>query len=149
MNAARLTSPLRQPRTYIRAAFSILIATLTLWLCAALLPGLTILSWRDALGTAIAIAITNAIIWPLLIRFALPITVLTLGLAGLLLNGVLVWAVLSTTDGLHVDSLGTSLLVAPICYIEKMPDVEFTKDDAVREWVFRTPELKALIGGSL
>jgi len=112
VSAARLTSPLRQPRTYIRAAFSILIATLTLWLCAALLPGLTILSWRDALGTAIAIAITNAIIWPLLIRFALPITVLTLGLAGLLLNGVLVWAVLSTTDGLHVDSLGTSLLVA-------------------------------------
>ena len=106
------TNALHQIRTYVRAAISIVIATTTLWISAAILPALHIMDWQSAFLAAIAIAIANAVIWPLLIRFALPITVLTLGLAGLALNGLLIWGVLNVTDGITVDGFWPSIVVA-------------------------------------
>jgi uncharacterized membrane protein YvlD (DUF360 family) len=44
----------------------------------------------SALGAATMIGVLNALVWPALSRLALPLTVLTLGIAGLVLNGLLV-----------------------------------------------------------
>ncbi len=112
LTTQKLINPLRHPKTYFRAFASIMIATVTLWISSLLLPGIHILDWSAAFVAAILIAIANAVIWPTLIRFALPITVVTLGLAGLALNGLLVWCVLWFTDGITVDGFLSSVAIA-------------------------------------
>jgi uncharacterized membrane protein YvlD (DUF360 family) len=73
-----------------RGALVLLLDALTLLLLSELLAGFVLDGAPAALGAAAAIALLNALVWPLLARFALPLTVLSLGLAALLLNGVLV-----------------------------------------------------------
>ena len=105
-------NPLRNPRTYVRAIFSVLVAAVTLWLAAGLLTGLLIEDWRQAVAAAVLISVVNAVIWPVMIRIALPITVLTLGVAGLLLNGAVVWGVIAIADGMVLENYWEALLVA-------------------------------------
>ena len=105
-------NPLRSPRTYIRAVFTVTVAAATLWIAAQFIDGLHIRDWTHAFLAAIAITVANAVIWPLLIRIALPITVLTLGLAGMLLNGLIVWIALNISDGVFSDSYWVALLTA-------------------------------------
>jgi uncharacterized membrane protein YvlD (DUF360 family) len=66
----------------------------------------------SALIGAALIGVINALVWPLLIRIALPFTVLTLGLGVLVLNGAVVVAVSEIDTGLHVDSLFAGIVVA-------------------------------------
>jgi uncharacterized membrane protein YvlD (DUF360 family) len=65
-----------------------------------------------ALAAAALIGLANALVWPLLIRIALPFTVLTLGLGALVLNGAIVLAVAAIDSGIHVDDLATGIAVA-------------------------------------
>jgi len=65
-----------------------------------------------ALAGAALIGIINALVWPLLIRVALPFTVLTLGLGVLALNGAVVVAVSEIEPGIHVAGLGAGIVVA-------------------------------------
>ena len=51
-----------------------------------ILPGFTLAGPGAAFGLALALGVANAVVWPFLIRFALPFTVLTLGLGALVLN---------------------------------------------------------------
>ena len=67
-----------------------LITAAALLLISEILPGFTLDGWRPALGLAAVIGLLNALIWPFVVRVALPLTVLTLGLAALVLNGVVV-----------------------------------------------------------
>jgi uncharacterized membrane protein YvlD (DUF360 family) len=70
-----------------------------------LLPSVAVGGWDSALGAAALIGIFNALLWPLFVRFALPVTVLTLGFAGLVVNGFLVWAVSELVEGFVIESL--------------------------------------------
>ena len=54
----------------------------------------------------------NALVWPLLIRVALPFTVLTLGLGVLVLNGAVILLVAHFEPSMHVRDLGTGIAVA-------------------------------------
>ncbi len=110
-------NPLRSPRTYIRGAFTITVAAATLVVASQFLGGLQIRDWTHAFIAAIAITIANAVVWPLLIRVALPITVLTLGVAGMLLNGLIVWVALNISDGVFVDSYWAALIAAMLLTI--------------------------------
>ncbi len=69
-----------------------------------ILPGVEVGGWESALAAAALIGILNALLWPLFVRFALPVTVLTLGFAGLVVNGLLVWGVSELVDGFVIDS---------------------------------------------
>ena len=82
-----------------------------LLLLSAILPGFHADSFGAALILAILLALANALIWPLLIRFALPFTVLTLGLGALALNALVLLAVAQIDYGVHVDDFGTALAV--------------------------------------
>jgi uncharacterized membrane protein YvlD (DUF360 family) len=77
-------------RTIWRGALVLLLDALTLLLLSEVLAGFVLDGAPAALGAAALIALLNALVWPLLARFALPLTVLSLGLAALVLNGVLV-----------------------------------------------------------
>jgi uncharacterized membrane protein YvlD (DUF360 family) len=75
------------------------------------LDGLTISSRGAALGWAAVVGVLNALVWPLLIRVALPVTVYTLGLGVLVLNGLVVWASAAIVPGVTVSSLGTGIVI--------------------------------------
>ena len=110
--ARRTDNPLRQPRTYGRALVTVAISTGTLYLAAGVLPGLYLHDPLRAIVAAIWISIGNAIIWPLLIRFALPVAVWTLGLASFVINAALIWAIINGLEGMEVTSFWTALVVA-------------------------------------
>jgi putative membrane protein len=73
-----------------------------LWLVAALLPGVTLANELNAFIAAIVLGLVNAVIKPILIVLTLPVTVLTLGLFLLVLNGLLFWGVGSLWPGFYV-----------------------------------------------
>lgn len=73
---------------------------LTIWafevagllLIVAILPGLTVANWTTAIWTILIIGLVNALIWPALIYFTVPFTVLTFILATLMLNIFFIWS---------------------------------------------------------
>jgi uncharacterized membrane protein YvlD (DUF360 family) len=80
-------------------------------LLGALLPGVDIAGVGAALGVAAVLGLVNGLVWPFVLRLALPLTVLTLGLGVVLLNGVLVLAVSQLDTGFHVSSLAAGVIV--------------------------------------
>ena len=64
---------------------------------------ITVDSFLTALLVAIVMGFVNTIIRPILVILTLPVTVLTLGLFILVINGLLFWAVGSFWPGFHVN----------------------------------------------
>ncbi|HYI75057.1 MAG TPA: phage holin family protein [Gaiellaceae bacterium] len=80
---------------------------------AAFVPGVTLDSFWYALLAAALLGVLNALIWPALIRFALPITAWTLGLGALFLNGLFVWLVAWIIEGgFDVERVWQGVLLA-------------------------------------
>jgi uncharacterized membrane protein YvlD (DUF360 family) len=88
-----------------------LTSSATLLLLGALLPGVEIAGVGTALAVAAILGLLNGIVWPLVLRFALPLTVITLGLGVVLLNGAMVLLIAQIDSGFHVASLGSGVVV--------------------------------------
>jgi uncharacterized membrane protein YvlD (DUF360 family) len=88
------------------------ITAAALMLLSAVLPGFHVKDIEVALVSAAMIGLINALVWPLMIRIALPFTVLTLGLGVLVLNGAVILLVSGLEPGLTVDDLLTGVAVA-------------------------------------
>src|SRR5947208_271919 len=86
--ADAVASPRRRP--LLRIVVVLLATTGTLLLLGAILSDVQVKDFAAALLSAALIGLANALVWPLVIRFALPLTVLTLGLGAIALNGALV-----------------------------------------------------------
>ena len=71
------------PRTIATVA----VAAVTLIVLAEVLPGVDLRRTWAALAAVVLFGLVNALAWPLLVRLALPFTVLTLGFGALALNG--------------------------------------------------------------
>ncbi len=99
-------------RAALRIVVVLVLTAGALLLLNALLTDVHVDSARSALGAAALIGLVNALVWPLVIRFALPLTVLTLGLGVLVLNGAVVLFVSSIDPGFHVDGLFAGIVVA-------------------------------------
>ena len=65
------------PSTVLRGLLLWVLIALLFWPLAALLPGIDVPSFGAVLLTTGLIAVLNAVLWPLLIRVLLPLTVLT------------------------------------------------------------------------
>ena len=102
----------RRRRPGIRMLVTWLTDAAALMLLSAVLASVTVDSFEAALLASALIALVNAFVWPLIIRLALPFTVLTLGLGVLVLNGAVVLAVAAIDKGMHVRSLGAGVVVA-------------------------------------
>jgi uncharacterized membrane protein YvlD (DUF360 family) len=100
-----------RPAAILRAAVVLVLDALALLVLSELLPGFTLDGAGTALLTAAGIGLLNAFIWPLLARFTLPLSVLTLGLGSLALNGVLVALVIDAVPGAEVADWGTGIVV--------------------------------------
>lgn len=67
-----------------------------------------------AIITALALALVNVLIKPVLVVLTLPINILTLGLFTLILNGVLFWLVSTFVKGFYLANFWTAFWAALI-----------------------------------
>ena len=79
-----------------------LINALSLLAVPYVLPSVSVDSFYVALLTALLLGLLNTLIRPLLVLGTLPITILTLGLFTLVINGFLFWFVASFVEGFRV-----------------------------------------------
>ncbi len=111
MNGGSPKKRFQDVRVVVRVVVVWFVTGVALYLLSLIISGLTISGLPAALAAAAWIGVLNALIWPLLMRFALPVTVLTLGLGGLILNGLLVWLVNKIVRGFDVDGLWWGIVV--------------------------------------
>jgi uncharacterized membrane protein YvlD (DUF360 family) len=99
----------------LRVVVTLIVNAVALLVAAWLLSGFSLGAPSHALGFALVLGLITALVGPVLARIALPVTVVTLGLGGLVLTGFLV--VLASEvygHGVHVSSIWTGILVALI-----------------------------------
>lgn len=77
-----------------------------------LLPSVQVTNFGSALLAALALGFINTLVRPVLVWLTLPITVLTLGIFYLVLNGLLFWLAGAVIPGFHVEGFGPALLGA-------------------------------------
>ncbi len=68
--------------------------------------------WPNALIAALVLGLVSTIVKPVLVILTLPVTILTLGLFLLVINGLLFWAVASLLPGFNVDGFWWGVLGA-------------------------------------
>lgn len=96
---------------FLRVIAVWLLTAATLVLLGVLLPGVQVTSFEAALIATALIGLFNALVWPLVVRLALPFTVLTLGLGVLVLNGAVILAVAAISRGFVVSGLLSGIIV--------------------------------------
>jgi putative membrane protein len=79
-----------------------LLNALALLAVAYLLPSIQVASFGAALVAALVLGLVNTLVRPVLVILTLPVTVLTLGLFLLVINGLLFWAVGNLLAGFSV-----------------------------------------------
>ncbi|MCI0549235.1 MAG: phage holin family protein [Candidatus Rokubacteria bacterium] len=86
--------------------------TLAILLAGAVVPGIEVDSVWSALGAGLLLGLLNAFVRPVLLILTLPITLVTLGLFLLVLNGLCFWLVASVIRGVHVAGFWAAFLGA-------------------------------------
>jgi putative membrane protein len=88
------------------------ILAIAIWITAQIVSGITIASWAALAIAALVLGIVNAIVRPILVILTLPITVLTLGLFYLVINGVAFGLAAAFVPGFQVGSWTAAILGA-------------------------------------
>lgn len=89
-----------------------LVLTLAVVLAARIVPGFHVASTGTAFLAAVVLSLLNAAVRPVLFLLTLPVTILTLGLFSLVLNGVMLWLTAALLQGVQVRSLSAAILGA-------------------------------------
>jgi putative membrane protein len=91
--------------------FRLLIHMVAILIISYLLPGLIRVDgiWA-ALVAAFLLGIVNTVLRPILVFFTLPITILTLGLFLLVINGLMLWLVSTIVKGFYVEGFWGAVL---------------------------------------
>ena len=88
------------------------VLAVAVWVTAQVVPGITIASWTALAIGALVLALVNAIVRPVLVILTLPITVLTLGLFYLVINGLAFGLAAYLVPGFSVASWTAAILGA-------------------------------------
>lgn len=96
----------------MRFLLSWLLNALALLVVAYLVPDIHVTGLDVALIAAVVIGLVNMLIRPLLVVLTLPITILTLGLFILVINGVLFWGVGRYLQGFEVSTIFAGIIGA-------------------------------------
>jgi len=94
----------------VRAA----LVALGLWLASKIVPGVEVRSIGSLILAALLLGIVNAIVRPILVVLTFPITVITLGLFLLVINGLMIKLVTLFVAGFIVHGLMPAILCAVI-----------------------------------
>ena len=97
----------------MRGFFTRLVITaLGLWVAKTIVSGVVILGWGNLIVAALLLGMVNAFVRPILFILTLPITIVTLGLFLLILNGISFALVAWLMPGFTVSGLGAATLGA-------------------------------------
>lgn len=77
-----------------------------------LVPGIRIDRFGDLLLATLIIGLLNAFLRPIIVLLTLPVTILTLGLFTLVINGVIFYLAAHLLDGFRVAGFGTAIVAA-------------------------------------
>ena len=83
-----------------------------LWVAARIVPGVSVASWGALAVGAAVLGIVNTVVRPVLTLLTLPITVLTLGLFYLVVNGAAFGLAAALVPGFDVQSFLSAILGA-------------------------------------
>ena len=89
-----------------------LVIALALWVTAYVLPGVSVDSTQALAIAAVVLGLVNALIRPVLTILTLPITILTLGLFYLVINGLTFLLASKLVPGFHVGGFWWAVLGA-------------------------------------
>jgi uncharacterized membrane protein YvlD (DUF360 family) len=114
----------------VRGLLLWLLIALVFWAVTGLLPGIDVPSFGAVLVTTALIAILHALLWPLLIRLLLPLTVLTFGLGSLVMNAALISLSINIVDGSAPGFFGAVVLsfVLSVCLLVLAPALGIDDD---------------------
>lgn len=87
----------------------------TMILLTRVLPGFEVAGWGPALWAAFWLALLNTVLKPILVLLTLPLTILTLGLFLLVLNGLMLWLAARLVAGFSIPGgFGTTILASVV-----------------------------------
>ena len=89
-----------------------LVLAIAIWITAAIVPGVNVTSWTSLAVAALVLGVVNAIVRPILVILTLPITVLTLGLFYLVVNGLAFGLAAALVPGFEITSWTAAILGA-------------------------------------
>jgi len=95
----------------------VIVNALAIMLAASIVPGISVDGVVPALVGGLLLGLVNAVVRPVLIILTLPITLITLGLFLLVLNGLCFWLVASIVKGFYVAGFWSAFLGALIVSI--------------------------------
>jgi uncharacterized membrane protein YvlD (DUF360 family) len=132
-----MTGPSRPVRRAISAIVRGLVlwalVALVFWGAVALIPGIQLPSFKAAFVATGLVTLINAVLWPFLIRIVLPLTVLTFGLASLLLNAAIVDVAIKVVDGDAPDFLSAIAAAIALSVILMLLTPVLSFDDDARQ----------------
>ncbi len=96
---------------------SLIVNGLAVGLAAYLLPGVAIETWQALLVATVVLGIFNSFVAPVLKFISFPITILTLGLFSIVINGLMVWFSSGIVDGFIVESFWWAILFSIVLSI--------------------------------
>ena len=89
-----------------------LVLAVAIWVTAQVVPGVTVTSWTALAIAALVLGAVNAIVRPILLVLTFPITVLTLGLFYLVVNGIAFGLAAALVPGFQIESWTAAILGA-------------------------------------
>ncbi len=87
-----------------------LITAFGLWVAAALVPGIQITGTWNIILAALLFGVVNAFIRPIVVLFTLPLSIITLGLFLLVVNGAMLGLVAAMMDSFRIGGLFPAIL---------------------------------------
>ena len=106
----------------------VVINAIAIYFIAAILPGIEISGLLAALGAGLVLGLVNAVVRPILIVLTLPVTILTLGLFLLVLNGLCLWLVSLVVEGFEVSGFWAAVFGALLVSIVSWLLTTFVSD---------------------
>ncbi len=92
----------------------ILITSLGLWLADTMLTRMSFDDWGTMILSALLLGIVNAFVRPIVVVLTLPITLLSLGIFLLVINGAMILLVARVMPAFHLDGLGTAMVASVV-----------------------------------
>lgn len=87
-----------------------LFSALSVMLVTYIVPGIHVESFLTALLVALVLGLANAVLRPILVILTLPITILTMGLFLLVINGLMLMVADALIKGLTIDGFGSAVI---------------------------------------
>lgn len=117
-----------------------IVSSLAIYALPSLVGGVQVESFGAALAAAAVLMLLNMLVRPVLLFLTLPLTLLTLGLFLLILNGLMFYWAGALVSGVHVETFGAAFLGAILLSLVNWAfELNVSKDGGKRIIIVRPP----------